>query len=231
MIFFTYTYKGFVKWAYLMIKLPNYLEMSEKRKERYKIIFIDPGVDDLSTSNTYKWEGKIDVLNFLKSLPKNHFFSFDYPPHRNPIEKDLLLLKSWENACRYCWHPQYITAVQFPFHDYWSFKIWFDKYNELTHGSGILSLGSMCAEKGCNEFLKHALDYAFSHASKDIKQIHIYGLNKLTIPYAYKLSKRFRIELSVDSRKWEYYKPSKERPFWFKIYIHSLRKEGIQIES
>ena len=58
----------------------------------------------------------------------------------------------------------------------------------------------MCRFRTLNNFLKHSLDYAFSHCKH--QRIHIYGLCLKAIPYAYNLAKRYYIELSVDSTKW-----------------------------
>ena len=107
---------------------------------------------------------------------------------------------SWENAIKYCNHPQYIVTVQSKFNDYWSFKNWFDKYNELPIASGIMGLGNICRIHQLTEFMKHSLDYAFKHCNHP--RIHIYGLGLKVIPYAYKLSRKFDIELSFDNNKW-----------------------------
>lgn len=215
MKFFTYTYS--FDWPYLMVKISKYLKLSQDSKDKYKEIFIDLGVYDLGNSPNYSWEGTIDIKEFIENLPKNHYFSFDYPGDMNPYYKDLFLLKSWENAIRYCYLPQYITTVQYPFNDYINFQRWFDKYNKLNIGSGIIGLGNICKQRGLTRFLKYALPYAFKNCS--VERIHIYGLNKKSIPYAYRMAKMHDIKLSIDSRKWEYYKPSSEREFWFHEYI------------
>ncbi|MFX0132076.1 MAG: hypothetical protein ACFFDN_00390 [Candidatus Hodarchaeota archaeon] len=225
---------------YLLIKIQDYLKMDDF--SRWKEVIIDPGVYELTKGVIeYSWEKEVNILDFLKSLPANHYFSCDYPcdmylPHTNRF-----IARSWERASQYCWHPQYITTVQSKFMDYWSFKEWFDKYNKLNI-QGFMGLGNMCRIFHLTEFVKHALDYAFSHCKSN--RVHIFGLALNNIPYANKLAKRFNIELSMDSTKWtravntdlkQYYKTigcrtKKERQEFFNWYIVELKKRGVKIE-
>ena len=183
---------------YLLIKIKDYLKM--KDFSRWREVFIDPGVYDLTKSDKFKWEGKINVRDFLNSLPDNHYFSLDYPCDMNLEYTNLFLDKSWMNALRYNTYLNYIVTVQYKFNNYYNFVEWFDKYNRLHIFSGIMGLGNMCRFRTLNDFLKHSLDYTFSHCYHP--RIHIYGLCLKAIPYAYKLSKRYNIELSIDSTKW-----------------------------
>ena len=183
---------------YLLVKIVDYIKM--KDFSRWKEIFIDPGVWQLTKSDKFKWEGKINIKEFLDSLPDNHYFSFDYPCDMNEIYTELFLYKSWINAILYCSEKQYIVTVQSKFNNYWNFMEQFDMYNNLDIKSGILGLGNMCRFRSLNQYLKHALDYAFYRCRHS--RIHIYGLCLKAIPYAYKLSKRYGIELSTDSTKW-----------------------------
>ena len=183
---------------YLLIKIKDYLKLKDfsKRKE----IFIDPGVYELKKDYKFSWEGKINIKTFLNSLPNNHYFSFDYPCNMNLQYQDLFLGKTWINAEKYHNHPQYIVTAQYQFKNYLSFVAWFNDYNDLEIKSGILGLGNMRRFRTLNNYLKHALDYAFSRCRH--KRIHIYGLCLKAIPYAVNLSKKYNIELSTDSTKW-----------------------------
>ena len=187
-----------VKNDYLLIKITDYIKM--KDFSNWKEVFIDPCVYELTKSDKFSWENNININEFLNLLPAEHFFSFDYPCDMNLKYTNLFLRKSWLNAEKYHGHSQYITTVQSPFGDYWSFVAWFDKYNALEIKSGILGLGNMCRFRTLNDYLKHSLDYAFSHCNHP--RIHIYGLCLKAIPYAYRLSKRYNIESSIDSTKW-----------------------------
>ena len=184
---------------YLLIKIIDYIKMDDF--SRWKEVFIDPGVWELTKSDKYSWEGKIDIWFFLENLPDNHYFSWDYPCDMNEKYTTLFLTKSWNRAVKYgqqC--NQYIVTVQSRFNNYWSFVKWFDLYNQLHINSGILGLGNMCRFKTLNNYLKHTLDYAFSNCRHP--RIHIYGLCLKAIPYAIKLSEKYNIELSTDSTKW-----------------------------
>jgi hypothetical protein len=167
---------------------------------KWKEVFIDPGVWDLVKSDQFKWHGKIDIPEFLDSLPDNHYFSWDYPGDMNLKYQDKFLIWTYSNAINYHLHSQYIVTVQSKFKNYFNFMYWFDKYNDLDIKSGIMGLGNMCRFAHLNDYLKHALDYAFSNCNH--KRIHIYGLCLRAIPYAYKLSKKNKIKLSIDSTKW-----------------------------
>lgn len=240
-----------VKNDWLLIKVSQYIKL--RNPNRWKEILIDPGVYDLTKSNSYSWEGSIDIKEFLYGIPKNHYFTCDYPGdmlnfrkdignHEKAILSDKFVLKSWENAIKYSGHPQYITTVQFKHNDYYDFTQWFDKYNSLycKDGSQYMGLGNMCRQLYLNEFMKHSLDYAFKHCN--FPKIHIYGLGMRSIPYAYKLSKRFNIELTVDSTKWtrpctvelkekcgQFFK-HQYRQEVFDAYMIELEKRGVIID-
>lgn len=167
---------------------------------RWKEVFIDPGVYDLTKSDKFKWEGKINIKEFLDSLPDNHYFSFDYPCDMNIKYTDLFLKKSWINAGLYQSHPQYIVTVQFKYNDYISFVKWFNKYNNLDIKSGILAIGNICRFLYLNEFAKAALNYTFYRCKHP--KIHIYGLGFRMIKYANDLAKKNNIDFSIDNTKW-----------------------------
>ena len=187
-----------VKNDYLLIQITDYLKLKDFSK--WKKILIDPKVYELKKSNEYSWINKINILDFLNSLPKNHFFSLDYPCDMNLKYQDLFLKKSWNNALKYYNHSQYIITVQSKFKDFWNFVEWFDKYNSLQIKSEILGLGNLCRIKYLTEYLENILDYAFSNCNH--KRIHIYGLCLKAIPLSVKLAKRYNISLSIDSTNW-----------------------------
>lgn len=204
---------------YLLIKIKDYLKLKDFSK--WKEVFIDPGVYELTKSSKYSWEDKINMNEFLLSLPENHYFSWDYPPDMNIKYTKLFLGKSFINALQYSKYSQYIVTVQFKFNNYWNFVEWFDRYNNLEIRSGILALGNLCRFRILNQFLKHSLDYAFRHCNHS--RLHIYGLCLQAIPYAYKLAERFNIEFSIDSMKWTfiYYeipRQIKDRQLYFELY-------------
>ena len=222
MRFFTYDYGNWNKylWPYLIVKLKNYLK--HPKKERYKTILIDPGVYELGDSDSYSWEGTINIQKFLDSLPNNHYFSCDYPGDMNPQYTNLFLHKSWDNACKFSKHKQYITTVQYQFNNYLNFTEWFKEYNELPMKSGIIGIGNMCQQKGLNSFVKHAIPYVIKNSNAD--WIHFYGPNLRIIKYIAKWQKLTSKLISVDNRKWEFYVKSSERPQAFKDYVIKLEE-------
>lgn len=228
---------------YLLIKINDYIKIRNKvpeRLEKYKEIFIDPQVYQLKKQSFYDWEKTVNIKDFLDSLPNNHYFSADYPSDMNLQYSELFLRKSWENTLKYHNHKNYICTVQYKFNNYLSFLEWFDKFNSIEIKSGIMGLGNICRFRTLNEYLKHSLDYAFLKCR--VKRVHIYGLCIRGIPYAYKLAKRFKIELSVDSTKWtrgitreltSQYGVScktKHRQLYFDTYIQEIKKRGVKID-
>ena len=167
---------------------------------RWEEVFVDPGVWELTKNFEYSWINNINIEEFIKNLPDNHYFSFDYPCDMNLQHQTSFIAKSWVNANLYCKYPQYIVAVQSIFNNYWHFIGSFNLYNNLNIKSGILALGNMCRFRTLNNYLKNTLDYAFSKCKHP--RIHIYGLCLRAIPYAVALSKRYNVKLSIDSTKW-----------------------------
>lgn len=211
---------------YLLIKIKDYLKMTDFSKK--KEVFIDPGVYELKKRDRFSWEGTIDIDQFLDSLPDNHYFSWDYPCDMNEKYTILFLTKTWNRAVKYHTQPQYIVTVQYRHNNYWSFVKWFDLYNALPIQSGIIGLGNMCRFRTLTEYIKHALDHAFSRCNHP--RIHIYGLCLKAIPYAYKLSKKYDVELSIDSTKWTfiyYEQDSKDRQIQFNLYLEKIKRQGI----
>ena len=226
---------------YLLIKIGDYLKGDFTK---YKEVFIDPGVYELTKTPEYSWmkpTSKFSIMyrnigNFLDTLPENHYFSADYPCDMNEAYTDEFLHKSWINAELYCNHKQYIVTIQSKFNDYWSFREWFDRYNELPIASGILGLGNFCRIFHTTEFVVHALPYIFRYCNHP--RIHIYGLALRLIPYAYRLAKKYGVELSMDSTKWTRNcktsgLPScrkENRQEYFDLYITTLKERGIALE-
>ena len=211
---------------YLLIKIGDYRKV--KDFSRWKEIFIDPGVYELTKSNEYSWVDDLNIWEFLNVLPPNHYFSWDYPGDMNPSHAELFLQNTWENALKYHHHPNYIVTVQFKFHNYLSFIAWFDDYNALDIVSGILGLGNLCRIHFKDQYIKHVLPYAFKNCNHN--RIHVYGLALRLIPFAFKLAYHYGIELSVDNTKWTfmiYEQSEKDRNICFNLYLDKIRKKGV----
>jgi len=230
-----------VKNDFLLIKITDYLK-NNTNLSQYKEIFIDPCVYQLKKYDEYAWNLNFDVVKFLDSLPENCYFSLDYPCDMNKKFQNEFLRKSWENAIRYCYHPNYIITVQFQFNDFWWFKQWFDKYNDLYIKSSILALGNICRILKLNKFMKDTLTYAFKNCRHS--RIHIYGLTARAFTFAYNLSNEYNIKLSIDSLKWtrpcstqlrlKYNKRScnkNNRQEYFNEYIKMIIKKGIKLQN
>ncbi len=234
-------------------RLKDYIKLREKGEDfsKWKEVFVDPGVyklttkiqDKLGLKGEYSWEKELDIMDFLDTLPVNHYFSADYPCDMNLHYTARFLDKSWINANKYCNHPQYLVTVQNQFNHYFWFKEWCDKYNQLPIASGIMGLGNICRILHLTEYIKHSLGYAFRNCKH--KKIHIYGLCLKAIPYAYNLAKKFNIELSIDSTKWTRCTQSiankitngirrscksSERQAFFNEYLELIKRRGVNLE-
>lgn len=236
MKFFT---NNLVQNDYLLIKIQDYLKGFDT--SAYKEVFIDPGVYELKDSPCYSWERTLNVQEFLNSLPENHYFSADYPSDMNLEFTDHFLTRSWDNAIMHTGNKHYITTVQSKFNDYWSFMEWFDRYNDLYIASGIMGLGNLCRILGLTEYMKHVLGYAFKKCKHP--RIHIYGLSMRIIPHAYRLSRKYGIELSIDSTKWtractvdlkEKYNincTNQNRQEFFEEYLKLMKAKGVSLQN
>jgi len=186
---------------YLLVKIKDYWKM--KDFSRWKEVFIDPGVWELTKDVEYSWVTKSSYVfmeEWIKNLPDNHYFSWDYPCDMNIFHTDYFLDKSWSNAIRYAKYPHYIVTVQSKFNNYMSFVEWFDKYNALEIKSRIMGLGNICRILQKTQYIKHALPYAFKNCNHP--RIHVYGLAFKNIEFTMKLASHYGIELSIDSTKW-----------------------------
>lgn len=233
-----------VKNDFLLIKIKDYIKMKESTKNKWKEILVDPGVYDLTKDYKFKWEGKINIHEFLNTLSSNHFFSCDLPSDMNLKYKKYFLEKSWQYAKAYSYHPQYIVTVQFYHNNYLNFIEWFNKYNNLEIKSEILGIGNYCKHHFTNEFIKHTLPYIFKNCKHP--RIHIYGLALRNIRWAYKLSKKYGIGLSIDSTKWtrvvnkelrermgEGHRGcnANERQLFFDEYLKEITKRGVLLDN
>lgn len=228
-----------VKNDFLLVKIKDYIKMDDF--SRWKEVLIDPGVYDLTKDFKFKWEGSINIHEFLYSLPKNHYFSYDLPSDMNLVYKKYFLEKSWQHAKAYSYHPQFIATVQFYHNNYFSFIEYFDKYNNLEIKSGYLGIGNYCKHFFNNEFVKHTLPYIFKNCRHP--RIHIYVLALRLIKWAYKLSRKYNVDLSIDSTKWTRtvnnelklkYKlncTTSNRQEFFDEYLKEIKKRGVILEN
>jgi len=225
---------------FLLIKYYDYIKKNVDWNQ-WKEVFIDPGVWELKKQQSYSWEKDINIIDFINSLPKNHYFSVDYPCNMNVKYTNHFIQKSWDNALKYHNYPNYIVTVQSKFNNYRSFMDWFDKYNKLNIKSGIMGLGNLCRIQGLTKFMKYSLMYAFLHCNHP--RIHIYGLTIRVIPFASRLANKFNIELSIDSTNWtracsvklkEKYNincTTKTRQIFFNEYLKLIESKGIVLEN
>ncbi len=232
-----------VKNEFLLIKIKDYfrLQKNGNKFSQWKEVFVDPGVYDLKNDYKFLWEGKINIKNFLNSLPKNHYFSCDLPSDMNLKYKKYFLEKSWQYAQAYSYHSQFIVTVQFYHKDHESFIENFDKYNSLKIKSGILGIGNYCKHFYYNEFVNHTLHYIFKNSKHP--KIHIYGLALRLIPIASNLARKYNIKLSIDSTKWtravtnEFKKNNgvscrgHNRQLYFNTYLDEIQKRYVSLEN
>ncbi|MHA2258615.1 MAG: hypothetical protein ACXACO_11625, partial [Promethearchaeota archaeon] len=105
----------------------------------------------------------------------------------------------------------------------------------------ILGLGNICRHFFKNEFIKHALPYAFKNCSHE--RVHIYGLGSRIIPFAYELSQKYNIALTIDSTKWTracstelkeihgINSKASNRQLFFDTFLNILKKKGVKIKK
>ena len=202
--------------------LLNINKYHDKRKERKKLLFVDPGVMELKKATEYKHIEFLHELAQCKLLP-NEYLSIDYPAdminrtlpkdHYNALCK-LFVEKSIANNWKYAENLHYICAIQ----SYWmAIDDFYFRMKELepiyVGKKKIVALGNLCRllidRKQMNhtsaeyKYMKQVVDYIIRNRQK-FYWIHIYGMSLYAIKQFMPLLQNYapNIIFSVDSTKW-----------------------------
>ena len=104
-----------------------------------------------------------------------------------------------------------------------------------------MGLGNICRIFYLTDYIQASLHYAFKYCKHP--RIHVYGLALRIIPYTCKLSKKYNVELSMDSTKWTRAVTndfklqngaacrSHNRQLYFKEYLKVIESRGINLEN
>lgn len=213
----------------------------DPRKATKKVVFVDPGVYQLTTGATeYK---DIDLLHALAggaTLP-NEWVSIDYPCDMNLALQDYFVQKSVENNLRYARNEKYICTIQYRFQDRRDFVA---RFRELEHvwlesPRKIVGLGNLCRIMRPNAYLNSVFEFLHENLPRGTR-IHVYGPALAVIGrYFPRLCRRFQV--SADSTKWtravtDLFKRENgvccrkhNRDDFFMAYIKKLRHLGLEV--
>lgn len=95
---------------YCLLSIKKY---NDKRKEKKKLFFIDPGVYELVKTNEYSHITELHEL--VPNLKENEYISIDYPCDMNPKYTKEFIEKSYQNNVRYASNLHYICTIQMHF--------------------------------------------------------------------------------------------------------------------
>jgi len=212
--------------------LLNVNRLADPRKYAKKIIFVDPGVYELTKAVEYS---QLDTLHRI-AKDQSQFVSIDYPCDMNPLYTDEFIEKSVKNNIHYKDNPYYICTVQFALHSVASFEREFAYLHEqVDFTQKVVGIGNLCRiMRPCHftdRVFKLLYKYKWYH-------YHFYGL-------ALSLIKRYLPGLphcSVDSTKWTravhntlkrkngVCARKHNRDAYFLAYIQTIKNAGITVD-
>jgi len=230
---------------YCLLHIKKY---NDKRKENKKIIFVDPGVYELTKNPEYS---NIKLLHDLASgripLQYNEFISIDYPCDMNIKYSEEFIRKTYENNIKYAENKKYICTVQYKFKDINSFYYEMERTKHIWSKPGkILGLGNLCRiyqwAKGSKTeiYLDKISNYLITNSSI-ISRIHFYGIGIKFIRRYFPFLNKYISKISVDSTKWTRAVNNKlkyahgvccrknTRDLYFTEYTKYLKKLGFRV--
>jgi len=185
--------------SYCMLNINRY---NSKLKKNKKLVFVDPGVWELTKGVTeYEFVEKLHRLA-QGNLEDNEYISIDYPCDMNEKYTDFFIEKSITNNLVYQRNPKYICTIQSKFRDFKDFKKRFDDLGPIfLDQDKILGIGNMCRIMQPNTFTDNVFRYILRFRNS-IRWVHFYGLaHKLIMKYIPMLE-GWGMKTSVDHTKW-----------------------------
>jgi len=222
---------------YCLLNINRYDFAAKYAKE---IIFVDPGVYELTKNDEYSC---VKRLHFLANdnLMDNEYISIDYPPDMNVEFSDVFVERSIRNNYKYIDNPQYICVIQSNFMDYFDLMARTKEIKEIwSRDDKIVGIGNFCRIIYPNRYTEHAMGY-LAHVLPKGKWIHFYGLSMpLMRRYIPRFERKFKV--SVDSTKWTRALTKEikdqcgisckleDRDFFFKTYMERIKKHGLSVD-
>lgn len=181
----------------------NIMEYTDDIFEQKKIVFLDPGIFELTKGDEYP---EIDLLHRIANsqMPPNLWMSIDYPVDMNVDKSQLFLEKSIKNNFRYADNLQYICCIQIEKQDdFETFKYRFDELSPIfLNKRKIIGLGCFHSLQPTPQQDK-MIQYLCSKGNS-LYWLHFYGIGMSLIQkYLPKLQAR-GIRVSFDSTKYKF---------------------------
>lgn len=196
-VYMTHVFEDLSRYCVLNIKAYSE-DLSTK-----KIVFIDPGINDLTKGDEYE---NIDFLHRLANskLPSNVWISIDYPVDLDVSKTTLFLNKSIKNNFRYADNTQYICCIQIEKQDdFESFKYRFDELSEIfLNKQKIIGLGCFHSLQPTPQQDK-MIQYICSKGNS-IYWIHFYGIGMALVKKYFPKLQAKGIRVSFDSTKYRF---------------------------
>jgi hypothetical protein len=171
-------------------------------KDSKKVVFIDPGINELTKDPEYS---HLDYLHRLcnNNLPKNYYISIDYPPDVNLAYSQLYIEKSIKNNFRYADNPQYICCIQAETNDIEKFKYRFNELSEIfLDKKKVIGIGCLHMLQPC-EYSDAVINCLLKNADK-IHWVHFYGVGMTLLKLYLPQLQAKGIRVSFDSTKYRF---------------------------
>lgn len=193
---------------YCLCKINRY---NDTRKLKKKLVFVDPGVEDLKKFTDFPKKEQLHHLAQGHLLP-NEYVGIDYPSDMRLDMESEFIQRSLNNNLQYKNNLQYICGVQYKFMDYTDFEYRMKELEPIYIGKKkVIGLGNLCRLLLHKTKTDHPQYIYFSKIIQYIIQnkekfywIHIYGMSKFAILSFMPLLQKYapKIIISVDNTKW-----------------------------
>ena len=182
--------------------LLNIKRYYDKRKEQKTLIYVDPGVYELTKDIEYS---HFELLHHLASgnLQKNEYISIDYPSDMNLEWENHFVRETIRNNLRYAENEQYICTIQYEFQNFHSFKANFNHLKQIFwNKKKIVGFGNLCRIMKPNAYTDRVFRFLRENM-KGLYRIHFYGLALRVIrKYMPLFSLNQLKRITIDSTKW-----------------------------
>jgi len=189
---------------YCLCTIKNY---SKSFADKYKEVYVDPGVSDLKKYGDYRGKDKMIKLIESGSLRDNEWCSLDYSigdAEDNETRKKFLRW-TYENNVRWADDPHYMCCIQYG-SSFGSFKKSFEKVKHIfwDNKDKMIAIGGDIIGSHYSTSETRSLFYYLRKHADHLNRIHFFGLPIRLIDDLKLLLPKSHLIITVDSTKWRF---------------------------